>query len=135
MFVFYRLKVLNKLMGGFLYFSYRLNQWQSGESRRAHFWVAVYWLLNKKTLERVTFRLKGFTAIVLFRSIKLSNSEDHKQALLGNNNSKDLLKFSFLPQLYHVGKMDLNLQFIFDLRPQQLRHDEVLLNRSGFLSD
>ena len=31
--------------------------------------------------------------------------------------------------------MDLKLQFILDLRPHQLRHDEVLLNRSGCSSD
>ena len=135
MYVFYRKKVLNKLIRGILYFSHRLNQWQSGWSRRAHFWVIVYWSLNKKTLERVTFRLKGVTAIALFWSIRLSNSEDHKQALLANNNSKNLLNCSFLPQLCHLGKMDLNLQFILDLRSHQLRHEEVLLNSSGFLSD
>ena len=75
----------------------------------------------------VTFRLKGFTAIVFFRSKKLSNSEYHKHALFANNNSKDLLNFSFLPQLYHLRKMDLKLQFLLD--------EEWILNRSGFLSE
>ena len=100
--------------------------------QKGHFSVIVYWLLNKKHQKGL---LKGFAAIALFRSIRLSNSEDHKQALLANNNSKDLLNFSFLLQLYHLGKMNLNLQFILDLPPHQLRYDEVSLNRSGFLSD
>ena len=100
--------------------------------QKGHFSVIVHWLLNKKHQKGL---LKGFAAIALFRSIRLSNSEDHKQALLANNNSKDLLNFSFLLQLYHLGKMNLNLQFILDLPSHQLRYDEVSLNRSGFLSD
>ena len=51
---------------------------------------------------------------------------------LANDNPKDLLRFLLLPQLYDLGKMDLEMQFIFDLRSDQLRHDEVLLNRSSF---
>ena len=84
-----------------------------------------------KNIRRVTFRLKGLTAIALIRSIKLPN----RQALLAINSSNDFLNFSLLPQLYHMGKMDLKLQFILDLQSHQLRHDKVLLNRSRFLSD
>ena len=51
----------------------------------------------------------------------LSNSKDHKQALLANDNSNDLLNFSLLPQFYHQGKMNLNLQFILDIRSHHLR--------------
>ena len=77
-----------------------------------------------KNIRRVTFRLKGLTAIALIRSIKLPN----RQALLAINNSNDFLNFSLLPRLYHMGKMDLKLQFILDLQSYQLRHDKVLLN-------
>ena len=85
--------------------------------------IAIYWLYLNNHYKRVTFRLKGFTAIALIRSIKLSNSKDHKQALLANNNSNNLLNFSLLPQLYHLGKMNLKLlQLIMDIRSHQLRH-------------
>ena len=65
-------------------------------SRRDFFRVIVCWLLIR-TLESVTFRLKGFTAIALIRSIKLANNNDHKQASLANYNSNDLLHFLLLP--------------------------------------
>ena len=65
-------------------------------SRREFFRVIVCWLLLK-TLESVTFRLKGFTAIALIQSIKLANNNDHKQASLANYNSNDLLHFLLLP--------------------------------------
>ena len=88
---------------------------EEGRNRRACFRVIVRWCLIK-TIERVTFRLKDFTAIALIRSIKLSNNNEHKQAPLANDNSNDLLHFSLLSQLYDQGKTDLELQFIMDLR-------------------
>ena len=104
---------------------------EEGRNRRACFRVIVRWCLIK-TIERVTFRLKDFTAIALIRSIKLSNNNQHKQGPLANGNSNDLLRVSLLPQLYDLGKADLELHFVLDFRSHLLRHDEVLLNRSGF---
>ena len=86
-----------------------------GRSRRACLRVIVCWFLSK-TLERVNFRPKGFTAIALIRSIKLSHNSEHKQPLLANETWNDLLRFSSLPQFYDLGKVDLDcsLHWIFD---------------------
>ena len=63
-------------------------------------------------------------------TVELSNNNENKQAPLANDNSNDLLRFSLLPQLYDLGKTDLELQFILDLQSHQFRHDEVLLTRT-----
>ena len=44
--------------------------------------------------------------------MKLPNNNDHKQAPLVNDNSSYLIRFSLLPQLYHLGKTDVELKII-----------------------